>query len=103
RHLKPDGVLAVHISNRYLDLAPVCQRAAGQVHRPVMLLHGSAQTFSDPSDWVLITADEGFWGDPIFSGASLVAVTAPPAFRGWTDQYSSLWAVLNARRGSTRN
>src|SRR5262249_12979599 len=27
-HLKPDGVLAVHISNRYLDLEPVCLRAA---------------------------------------------------------------------------
>ena len=26
--LKPDGVLAVHISNRYLDLAPVCERGA---------------------------------------------------------------------------
>ena len=23
RHLKPDGILAVHISNRYLDLQPV--------------------------------------------------------------------------------
>src|SRR5205807_5602010 len=28
RHLKPDGVLAVHISNRYLDLVPVVQQAA---------------------------------------------------------------------------
>src|SRR5207248_4401523 len=27
RHLKPGGVLAVHISNRYLDLVPVVQQA----------------------------------------------------------------------------
>ena len=28
RHLKPDGILALHISNRYLDLEPVCAKAA---------------------------------------------------------------------------
>jgi len=31
RHLRPDGVLAVHISNRYLDLEPVL---AGRPARP---------------------------------------------------------------------
>src|SRR5204863_1378176 len=34
RHLKPDGILAVHISNRYLDLQPVLQgetEATGKV------------------------------------------------------------------------
>ena len=33
RHLKPDGILAVHISNRYLDLQPVLEgemKATGQ-------------------------------------------------------------------------
>ena len=29
RHLKPDGVLAVHVSNRYLDLEPVVANLAG--------------------------------------------------------------------------
>lgn len=28
RHLKPDGILAVHVSNRFLDLAPVIQALA---------------------------------------------------------------------------
>ncbi len=27
-HLRPDGVLAVHISNRYLDLQPVVESEA---------------------------------------------------------------------------
>ena len=37
RHLRPDGVLAVHISNRYLDLAPVLAgetRATGKDGAP---------------------------------------------------------------------
>ena len=29
QHLKPDGILALHISNRYLDLAPVCAARRG--------------------------------------------------------------------------
>ncbi len=35
RHLKPDGVLAVHISNRYLNLAPVVMLAAKESGKPV--------------------------------------------------------------------
>ena len=31
RHLKPDGVLAVHISNRYLDLEPVVAQAMADI------------------------------------------------------------------------
>ncbi len=33
RHLKPEGVLALHISNRYLDLKPVCEGGAASVGR----------------------------------------------------------------------
>ena len=33
RHLKPEGVLALHISNRYLDLKPVCEGGAEAVGR----------------------------------------------------------------------
>ena len=28
RHLKPDGIIIVHISNRYLDLEPIVAQAA---------------------------------------------------------------------------
>jgi SAM-dependent methyltransferase len=32
-HLKPTGVLAVHVSNRYLNLFPVVRRSADSVHK----------------------------------------------------------------------
>src|SRR5580698_9608149 len=32
-HLKPTGILALHISNRYLDLAPVCAAGAAYFHK----------------------------------------------------------------------
>ena len=34
RHLKPDGVLAVHISNQYLNLAPIVSLDAKARHLP---------------------------------------------------------------------
>ncbi|HEX7928378.1 MAG TPA: fused MFS/spermidine synthase, partial [bacterium] len=33
RHLKPDGVLAVHVSNKRLDLAPIVALAADTLHK----------------------------------------------------------------------
>ena len=38
RHLKPDGVLAIHTSNTYLDLAPVVQLLADDAGYPARLI-----------------------------------------------------------------
>src|SRR5579872_7350574 len=38
RHLKPEGVLALHISNRYLDLKPVCEGGATAVGREAWVI-----------------------------------------------------------------
>ena len=37
RHLRPDGILAVHITNRYLDLKPVMAAAASHFGRTTLL------------------------------------------------------------------
>jgi hypothetical protein len=94
RHLSADGVLAVHISNRYLDLEPVCARAAQQLERPARLLHTSMSDTMDASDWVIIAPDETYWNDSVFAGASVEELHVPASFAGWTDQYSSLWPLL---------
>ena len=58
RHLNPDGILAVHISNRYLDLQPVLagqMRAAGKIARVFDTDEDeSADVFG--ATWVLLTA-----------------------------------------------
>ena len=67
RHLKPSGILAVHISNQYLDLAPVvAQLARGAwtcsarwVHTPKDDAHLYSQ-----SDWILMTRDAAFFERP---------------------------------------
>ena len=114
RHLKPDGVLAFHISNRYLDLEPVCAANANAVGRQARVIYDDACTapWYSPSTWVLITADTTIYSDRAFHatvvalpepGAELspdreagkpVAAHMPSDFRQWTDDHSNLFQVM---------
>jgi hypothetical protein len=96
--LKPDGVLAVHISNRYLDLAPVCARGAEYVHKKATVVADDASdnTFANSTTWVLITSqDNNLFQNPSFEGANMYPATAAATFRGWTDDYSSILPILS--------
>jgi hypothetical protein len=95
KHLRPDGVLAVHISNRYVDLVPVCARAAEQVGKSSRVVLSLSDGMFDTSVWVLVTANAALFDRPQFQDATMYPATASPAFAGWTDRYSSLWPVLN--------
>lgn len=97
KHLKPDGVLAVHISNRYIDLAPVCARAAEHVNRSARVIRSTSDGTYDTSIWVLVTANQQLLARPEFQGVDTYAATAAESFKGWTDQYSSIWPLLNIR------
>jgi SAM-dependent methyltransferase len=98
RHLKPDGVLAVHISNRYVDLEPVCARAAEYLGRAALVVEQASNLMIHETTWVLITSNAELLGREPFEGAVLRAATADPQFRMWTDQYSNLVALLRLRR-----
>lgn len=94
RHLKPDGVIAIHISNRYLDLRPVCARAAEHLGRAAFVVDESSDLMAHATTWVLITSNLDLLQQGSFEGARLDAVIAPQNFKAWTDGYSNLLAVL---------
>ena len=93
KHLKPGGVLAMNVTNAFLDLVPVLKRAADHHGKHMRLLeHPGDQDLAFASRWVLITDSKDF-----FDQASLQAmreVEAPEGFAAWRDDYSSLLAVL---------
>jgi SAM-dependent methyltransferase len=94
RHLKPDGILAVHISNRYLDLQPVLLgevKATGRVARLVDNEEDESQdVFS--STWVLIKSPAaGFTPEEIQHSTELQSTRT---VRLWTDDYSNLFQIL---------
>jgi hypothetical protein len=51
----------------------------------------------DTSIWVLVTANQELMSRPEFQGDDTYEAGAAESFKGWTDQYSSIWPVLNIR------
>lgn len=94
-HLSPDGILALHISNRHLDLAPVVWLLAQQAG-----LDG-IQVQNTPTDerayaakWILLSRDPAAFSGAVFQSAGVPLVPAPPNLRLWTDDYSNLFQIL---------
>jgi len=95
RHLKPDGVLAVHVSNRYLGLAPVVALAAAEDGKQAMniALEGNDDLEIASSDWVLVTSRPGFFDQPNVKKVAQ-EIKPVPGLRMWTDDYSNLYRIL---------
>jgi SAM-dependent methyltransferase len=93
RHLKPGGVIAYHVSNRFLDLKPVVLAIAERHGLEYAYVHESAEDGGTTSDWVLLTRDKRFILRP-----DIVEHTEPvaprPDWRVWTDDYSNLVQVF---------
>jgi len=95
RHLKPTGVLAVHVSNKYLNLGPVVAMGATEDRKQAMMLSndGDDNTEVAASDWVLVTSREGFFGQPEIKSVA-GKIDPIPGLRMWTDDYSNLYKIL---------
>jgi SAM-dependent methyltransferase len=95
RHLKPGGILAVHISNRYLDLKPVLRQAAAKFDRHARLVDEDSddERVTYGSTWVLISDDAAVFEGPPLDGAA-EPLASDRSVRLWTDDYSDLIGIL---------
>jgi hypothetical protein len=95
KHIKAGGLLAVHISNRHLDLQPVVAEAAKALNKTARLVDTDDEealgTYG--ATWVLIGDSE-----EIFSHEKLREVAAalePKRSVGlWTDNFSDVYRIL---------
>ena len=94
QHLRPDGILAIHVSNRFVELVPVVRRLGEELDRSLVHVENieDEEHGVDDSDWVLITSNRVFLEDDDVIGAS---TEMPPAGPLWTDDFSSLFEVLD--------
>ena len=99
--LRSDGVLAVHITNRHLDLAPVVAAAARDLGLaaidwfdippdPERVLTETGRAISH---WVLLARSSEALMD-IFNDGQWQPLTVPPDARAWTDDYSNILGVF---------
>ncbi|HWR52048.1 MAG TPA: fused MFS/spermidine synthase [Bryobacteraceae bacterium] len=95
RQLQPEGVLAFHISNAYLDLAPMVSALVRERGlRTALVTHPSRpDTGEMKSDWILATANKAFFGALRAGDARPVPRRADT--RVWTDDYSNLLRVIS--------
>ncbi len=82
RHLNPGGVLAINISNRYLNLEPVvAQAAAGLGWSGVAIPDdGDEQDYYTYSTWVLVTRQKSFFENHLFRDALASPIRTQPGF-----------------------
>lgn len=94
-HLAPEGILAIHISNRYLDLAPVVERLADHLGLAIVSVTdpGGDPWWAYGSTWMLLSRDRRVLEREV------IAVAADPCGKGdgyalWTDDFASVWSIL---------
>jgi hypothetical protein len=97
RALQPSGLLLVHVSNRYMDLAPVISASArtGGWHA-IQLLDTPPKTDEDGSlsHWIALSRDPRALARLADMGSGWIKVKRDPGFRGWTDDYASILPLL---------
>jgi spermidine synthase len=94
RHMKADGVVAVHVSNKYVELSRVAGTVARALAKPAIRIEDSGDDAgTNHSDWILVGNRGGAFDDPKWSvhGRSEISGSG---LRLWTDDYSNLVAIL---------
>jgi hypothetical protein len=93
RVIAPDGIIAVHVSNRFLRLIPVVRGAADALGMPSVLITEppDPRTAREANDWVLASDNEAFLKS-IADRVTPWRPTEDPVL--WTDRRTSLLRVL---------
>lgn len=98
KHLAPNGIVAVHISNRYLNLFPVVAGTAGHHNLEMVYIEYLPDEDSGmeeaSSDWILLTNNQEFIEDKEVQELSQDPRNYYQSPIKWTDQYSNLIEVM---------
>jgi len=94
RHMKPDGIIAVHVTNSYLVLAPVIEQLARELGFKTTRIATEADGDHDATDYILVTKNEAFLAA---TPAELLGneVQLKHDIRLWTDRYHNLLRILD--------
>ena len=106
RHLTARGVIAFHVSNDFLDLAPIVEQLAADAGYEAVLVHNHEDSDEAilAADWVLVTNNQAVLRNPAIT-VHARAIISLPGLRLWTDDYNNLFSVLKTpelRRGESR-
>jgi spermidine synthase len=94
RHLSADGVIAVHISNKHVNLEPVIRRLGAELHLPCSIVASPDRLPQCMrAKWVLMSKTDTFLAsDTIRENSRRLETTSE--FPLWTDQYNNIVQLL---------
>ena len=93
RHMKPGGIIAFHVSNRFLNLGPVVGQLAKVSGAHAVNVYEKGEEDRTQSDWVLVSLDRKALEDKVIKDVS-EPVEDRPLWRLWTDDYNNLVQIL---------
>lgn len=94
RHINDNGIIAFHVTNRFLSLAPVVQKLAADQGLYAALIHDEAENRPwRKTDWVLVAKNAAMLRQPAILDATS-KIIAIPSLGVWTDDFNNLFQVL---------
>ena len=94
KHMKPGGIIAFHLTNRFLDLIPVVKQLADAQHLfAVLVADEGDEGIASRSDWVLLSDREASLQVPQIAEAASEVATREN-LRLWTDDFNNIIQIL---------
>lgn len=97
RHVRTNGVMAVHISNHFLDLEPVVMNLARHFgyRSAVVDTHDTDEHWWHyGATWILLSHDSAVLASPAIATAATKATPTARSVPLWTDDFASLFQIL---------
>ena len=99
KHLRTNGIIAVHISNHYLDLEPVVVNVAHHFNYRLAMIdyeedEAEVEWWLYSSTWILLSHSQDVIGCPVISAAAMNVTTNSAKVPFWTDDFASLFQIL---------
>jgi hypothetical protein len=95
KHISEKGIIAVHMSNSYLDLIPVVAKAAAYHHMHVVFIDApAANDMQTRSKWAFLANDLDLLNTPNLTKAKKAEVKKRD-INLWTDNYSNLFQIVS--------
>jgi hypothetical protein len=94
RHINDDGIIAFHVTNRFLSLAPVVEKLALNQGMYAALIHDEAKGLPWPrTDWVLVAKNSRVLQKRAIENATST-IEKIPGLGVWTDDFNNLFRVV---------
>lgn len=92
-HIKEDGILALHVTNRYVDLIPIVARLADEAGLRAIYIENDDDDrhHVSSSDWILVTDNQAFLRTrAVYADEVDMPVPGPL----WSDDFSNIFDVV---------